>query len=64
MSNYILNVNERVAHRRAGLTESCNTDDIVRRRNSDQIPKGYRECEHCRGGNSAERFVQQQEDLR
>lgn len=44
---YILNVVARVAHRRVGLTEECNTDQIVKRRDSHTVPKTYRLCEHC-----------------
>ncbi len=44
---YILNLIERVAHDRAGLSEACNTDDIVKKRMSSSVPKTYRRCEHC-----------------
>lgn len=49
---FILNVTERVAHRRAGLTERCNTDAIAKRRNAESVPAGYRECEHCKADES------------
>lgn len=44
---FILNLTEKVSHRRAGLTESCNTDAILKRRNSAIVPPNFRECEHC-----------------
>lgn len=44
---YILNVIGHVAHIRSGLTEQCNTDQIVKRRNSATVPKNYQMCEHC-----------------
>lgn len=44
---YILNVIEQVAHDRHELSESCNVDQIVKRRNSDAVPKTYHLCQHC-----------------
>lgn len=44
---YILNVDAKVAHRRAGLSEACNTDQILRRRNALVVPSNYKRCEHC-----------------
>lgn len=43
---YLLNVTEKVAHKRP-TREQCNADQIVKKRNSDRVPKGYRACEHC-----------------
>ena len=43
---YILNTITRIAHQRRGLTEECNTDQIVKRRDSHTIPKTYHLCEH------------------
>lgn len=62
---YILNVTERVAHRRIGLTESCNTDDIVKRRNAQFVPRGYRRCAHCdyAQGEIGEQALKASEDL-
>lgn len=51
---YILNMDAKVAHRRAALTESCNTDQIVRRRNATLVPSKYRRCEHCHASYTAE----------
>jgi hypothetical protein len=45
--NFILNETEKVAHRKAGLTEKCNTDDIAVKALSPFIPEGYRPCQHC-----------------
>lgn len=47
MKRYILNVLAQTAHDHTQLTESCNTDDIVRRRNADTVPLSYHLCEHC-----------------
>lgn len=53
---FILNVNDGVdtIHREAGLTESCNTDDIEGRQSIDvstaasMLDRGQaRRCEHC-----------------
>lgn len=44
---YILNTITRIAHQRRGLTEECNTDQIVKRRDSHTVPTTYRMCEHC-----------------
>lgn len=44
---YILNVIAHVAHVRGRLTEECNTDEIVKRRDAAAVPKSYRFCEHC-----------------
>ena len=44
---YILNTIDQVAHDRHELHEECNTDQIVKRRNSDTVPKSYRLCQHC-----------------
>jgi hypothetical protein len=49
---FILNVIEGVAHDRTRLSERCNTDDIVKKRMSETVPKSYRLCEIC-GGESA-----------
>ena len=48
MKRYILNLETKVAHDRRNLSEECNTDQIVRKRRSDFIPKGYVQCEHCK----------------
>lgn len=44
---YILNLLEHVAHDRTHLTESCNTDQLVKKRMSETVPKSYRMCAHC-----------------
>ena len=53
---YILNVNDGVdtIHRAAGLTESCNTDDVVGKQKIDvqtaasMLDKGQAvRCQHC-----------------
>lgn len=44
---FILNVGAKVVHDRHNLREDCNTDQIEKRRNSDNYPKSYRPCEHC-----------------
>jgi hypothetical protein len=53
---YILNVNDGVdtIHRAAGLTENCNTDDVVGKKNIDvataaaMLDKGQAvRCQHC-----------------
>jgi hypothetical protein len=48
-SRYILNTRTKIAHRRFGLTEPCNTDDIAprNRRYKDRVPAGYRRCKRC-----------------
>lgn len=43
---YLLNVADKVAHKRP-THEECNADQIVRKRNADTVPPGYRRCEHC-----------------
>lgn len=47
MKRYLLNLDAKVAHDRTNLRESCNTDDVKRRRQSDVIPRGYTLCQHC-----------------
>lgn len=46
---YILNTNTMVAHKRRGLTEQCNTDDILaaHKEFSIELPEGFTRCEHC-----------------
>lgn len=44
---YVLNVIAKLAHVKDHLTEECNTDQIVKRRDSATLPKSYRLCVHC-----------------
>lgn len=43
---FILNLDAKVAHRRP-TREECNVDQVRRKRNADNVPAGYRQCEHC-----------------
>lgn len=44
---FILNNAEQVAHLTVGMTEKCNTDAIEDRSEADDLPEGFRICEHC-----------------
>lgn len=44
---YILNMSDKTAHNRYGLTENCNTDQIKVKNRSVSIPDGYKLCQWC-----------------
>jgi hypothetical protein len=46
-SKYILNTRTNMIHKRRGLTEQCNTDQIKHKQSVNQIEIYHVMCRHC-----------------